>query len=70
MPKDLCAKYYREQKESLQKNSHKRCQNLSKEEKDKNQQYGREQYTNFTKDLKQRLVESRKQYEIRINASQ
>ena len=36
MPKDLCAKYYQENKERLQKNAHKRCQNLSKEEKSNN----------------------------------
>ena len=35
MSKTLSAKYYQENKEGLQKKAHERCQNLSKEEKEK-----------------------------------
>ena len=35
MSKDSSAKYYQNNKERLQKKAHKRCQSLSKEEKEK-----------------------------------
>ena len=44
MPKTLSAKYYQENKERLQKKAPERYKNLSKEEKEKKQQYGRESY--------------------------
>ena len=44
MSKNLSAKYYQENKES--------CQNLSKEEKENKQQYGRECYKNLSEDKK------------------
>ena len=37
--KNSSAKYYRENKERLQKKPHEKYQNLSKEEKEKKQQY-------------------------------
>ena len=42
MPKNLSAKYYQENKGILQKKTWKRYKNLSKEEKEKQQQYGHE----------------------------
>ena len=42
MSKTLSAKYYQENKERLQKKARKRYCNLSKEEKEKQRQYGRE----------------------------
>ena len=45
MSKTLSAKYYQKNKEKLQKSLRKACeryQNLSKEEKEKKQKYGRE----------------------------
>ena len=42
---------------------------LSKEEKEKKGQYGRERYTNLAEDEKQKLVEYRKKYyKMRKNA--
>ena len=41
---NLLAKYYQENKERLQKKPCERYQNLSKEEKEKKGQYGRERY--------------------------
>ena len=52
MSKCLSAKYCQENKE--------RYQNLSKEEKEKKQQYGRECYKNLSEYEKQKLVEYRK----------
>ena len=56
----------------LKKDCNKACerfQNLSKEEKEKEQQYGREHYKNFSEDKKQKLVEyRRKYYRTRKNA--
>ena len=40
----------------------KKYQNLSKEEKEKKEQYGRERYKNLSEDEKQKLVEYRKIY--------
>ena len=63
------AKYYQENKESLQKTAHERYQNLSKEEKEKKkQQNGRECYKNLSEDEKQKLVEYRKKYRMGKNA--
>ena len=56
----LSAKYYQENKERLQKRYSDRYQNLSKEEKQKNRQYGRERYKDFLEDEKDKLVEYRK----------
>ena len=42
--KNLSAKYYQEHKERLLKKIHERYQNHSKEEKEKNWQYGCEPY--------------------------
>ena len=42
MSKTLSAKYYKENKERLQKKADERYQNLSMEEKEKKQKYGRE----------------------------
>ena len=39
-----------------------RCQNLSKEEKEKKRQQGRERYNNLPEHEKQKLVEYRKKY--------
>ena len=47
MSKNLSAKHYQENKERLQKKARERCQNVSKEEKDKKQQYGHERYINL-----------------------
>ena len=47
MSKTLSAKYYRENKKRLQKKKgRERYQNISKEEKEKKQQYGPERYKN------------------------
>ena len=59
MSKNLSAKYYQENKERLKKKALKRDQNLSKEEKEKKQQYGR---ARFSEDEKQKLVQYRKKY--------
>ena len=53
MSKNLSAKYYLENKGRLQKKAHERCQNLSKDEKEKKQQYGRECYKHLLEDEKQ-----------------
>ena len=50
--------YYQENKETLQKKL--RYQNLSKEVKEKKQQYGHERYKNITEDEKQKLFENKK----------
>ena len=41
MSKTLSAKYYQENKEKLPKKARERYQNVTKEEKEKKQQYGR-----------------------------
>ena len=46
MSRNLSAEYYQENKERLQKKARKRYQNLSKEGKEKNQQYGCKRYKN------------------------
>lgn len=57
MPGNSCAKYYRKNKERLQKWCMK---NLFKEEKEKRRQYGPEQHENLSENQKQTLVEYRK----------
>ena len=52
MTKNLSAKYYQENKGGLQKKACERYQNLSKEEKEKKQHYGRERYKNLSEDKK------------------
>ena len=47
MSKNLSAKHYQENKERLQKKARERYQNVSKEEKDKKQQYSHERYINL-----------------------
>ena len=46
MSKDLSARYYKKNKERIQKKSCERYQNLSKEEKNRKQEYGHKQYKN------------------------
>ena len=58
MFKDLSAKYYQNNKERLQKKVHERY--LSKEEKERKQQYDREPYKNLPEDEKQKPVKYRK----------
>ena len=58
MSTKLSAKYYQENKETLHKKACKRYQNLSEEEK-KKEQHGREGNENFSEDEKQKLVEYR-----------
>ena len=60
MSKDASAKYYQNNKERLQKKARERYQSLSKELKDKKQQYGREIYNNLPKNEKQKLIECKK----------
>ena len=62
MPKDLSARYYQGSETRLQKRARERYQNLSKEDKEKKQQYGRESYKKFSADGKSKLVEYRKKY--------
>ena len=51
MSKNLSAKHYQENKERLQKKARERCQNVSKEEKDKKQQHGHDRYINLQKKM-------------------
>ena len=61
MSKYSSAKDYQDNKERLQKkNFRKSYQSLSKEEKEKKQQYRDKLYKNLPEDEKQRLVEYRK----------
>ena len=60
MSKDSSAKYYWNNKERPLKKARETYQNLSKEEKDKRQQYGCEWYKNLPEDEKQKHVEYRK----------
>ena len=48
-------RYYRKNKERLQKEAHERYQNLSEEEKTI-RKYGREQYKNFSEDQKKKKI--------------
>ena len=52
------AKYYQQDKESLQKKAREKYQNLSKEKK--KQQYGCEPYKNLSEDEQNKLIEYRK----------
>ena len=56
MLKDSSTKYYQNNKEKLQKKARERYQSLSKEEKQKKQQYGCGQYKNLPEDEKKKLV--------------
>ena len=58
MSKNLSAKYYQENKKRLQEKARER--NLSKEEKEKKQQYGHERYKSLSEDKTQTLVEYKK----------
>ena len=60
MSKILSAKYYRENKERLQKKARQRYQNVSKEEKEKKRQDSRECYKNLSEGEKKKLFEYRK----------
>ena len=51
MSKKLSAKCYEKNKEGLQKKNGERYQNLSKEEKEKNQQYDHKRYKNLSESL-------------------
>ena len=50
MSKDSTVRYYQKNKERLQKKSPEKYQTLSKEEKERKHQYGREQYKNLFED--------------------
>ena len=52
MSKNLLTKYYRENKERLQKRARQRYQNLSKEKKEEKGQYGPERYKNLSEEEK------------------
>ena len=52
MSENLSAKYCQENKEILQKKARKRYQNLSKKEKEKKRQYGRQYCKNLSEDEK------------------
>ena len=52
MFKNLSAKYYHENKETLQKKARERYQNLCQEEKEKKEQHGRGRYKNISEDEK------------------
>ena len=56
IPKDSWAKYYQNNKERLLKKACKRYQSLSKEEKGKKWQCGRERYKNLPEEEKLKLV--------------
>ena len=62
MSKNLSAKYYHKNKGRLQEKACESHQNLSKEEKEKNQQYGCEHYKSLLEAEKLKLVECRKKY--------
>ena len=69
MSKNLSGKYYQENKERLIKRACERYQSLSKEEKEKKEQYGHACYKNLSENEKQKLVEYRKKYyRMRKNA--
>ena len=55
MATNLSGKHHQENK-GLREKACERYQNLSKKEKVKKQQYGREHYKNFSEDEKQNLV--------------
>ena len=62
MSENLSAKNYQENKERLQKKACERYQNLSKGEREKNQQYSRACYKYLSVDENNKLVEYRKKY--------
>ena len=55
MSKNLSANYYQENNERYLKKPCERYQNLSKKEKEKKQQHGRESYKNLSENEKQNL---------------
>ena len=57
---DSFAKYYQENKEKIQKKSHKRYENVTKGEAYNKQEYVCEQYKNISKTEKQRPIEYRR----------
>ena len=70
MSRNSSAKYFQNNKERLQKTACERYESFSKEEKEKQLQYGRKQYKNLPEDNKKRLVEYRKYYyKVRRNVS-
>ena len=69
MSKNLSAKYYQEDKESLQKKLVKNIKIFLRRKKKKKWQHGHEHYQNLTEDERQKLVEYRKKnYRKRKNA--
>ena len=62
MSKNLSAKYYQENKERMQKKSHEKCQNLSKEEKEKSNNMVVNDTKISQKMKKNKLVEYSKKY--------
>ena len=56
MPKDASAKFCQNSKERLQKKACEKYQSLSKEEEEKQRQYGHERYKHLAEDEKQKLV--------------
>ena len=70
MYKNLSATYYQENKERLQRKSYEKAPELflSKQEKEKKQQYGRESYKNFSEHEKILFEYRRKYYQMRKNA--
>ena len=62
MSENLLAKYYQENEERLHKKARDRYQNLSKEEKEKKQQYVCEFHKNLSDDKKQKLAEYGKHF--------
>ena len=69
MYKDSSPKHYQFNKERLHERLMKdiKVQSLSKEEKEKKQQYGGKRYKNLPEDENQRLVEYRKNYKMKKN---
>ena len=57
MSKESPANYYQNNKDRLQKKARERFQSLSKKEKEKQHQYGPEQYKNLPEDEKLKLAE-------------
>ena len=70
MSKNSSAKHYQNNKERLRKRACERYESLSKEEKEKKQQYGREWCKILSEDEKQKLMECSKKYnKTRKNAT-
>ena len=56
---DFCARYYEKNKENIQRKPCGRYQNLTEEEKNKNQEYGHKLYKNILGTEKESLAEYR-----------